>query len=218
MFARRSIFVRRASGVWLACVLACACTRGAPQSTPPTSGATETPAPSPAPAPEPQPVATPAPAPRPAPELLVDASGKQAHYFLELPLRFDDLVLEGPLMLREMAYTFVDGGQFEIFVKPATLPVSAPGCEEAIIVRMPWTNPDLPDAAAAVEVKRKLFIRLDELARERTDEVKVVLQLDPHVEATGMDPKQVSLTRCEIFFRHAPETFAYVDHLGARAP
>lgn len=242
MFARRSIFaqradagvqhadagVRRASAAmrittapfWLMCMLAAACTSGAPASNPPASANAEAPAPSPEPAPTPEPTAEaePTPAPRTAPELHVDASGKKPHYFFELPLRHDDLVLEGPLLLREMAYTFVDGGQFEIFVKPSAIPAAAPGCDDGVIVRMPWTHPDLPGAAAAVEVKRKLFLRIDELARERTDEVKLVVQLDPHVEATGMDPKQVSLTRCEIFFRHVPETFAYVDHLGSRSP
>ena len=119
----------------------------------------------------------------------------------------------GPLLEREMAYTFVDGGQFEIYIEPSVIPVRNPGCE-AIIVRMPWTNPELRDAAAAVEVKRELFSRVDDLVHDRSTELTVVVQLDPYVEATKGNPKDVSLTRCEVFFRYVPETFAYVDHLG----
>jgi hypothetical protein len=229
MFARRSPSVRRASAgragagraewrerqpLWLSCLLASACSGTTPATQPPT--AAPVPAPSPTPAPEPASEAgsTPAPPPRPAPALHIDTSdAKATHYLLELPLRLEDLVLAGPLMQREMAYTFVDGGQFELYVKPSVIPARNPGCE-AIIVRMPWTNPELRDAAAAVEVKQKLFSRVVDLVQGRITEVPIVVQLDPYVEAAGSDRKDVSLTRCEVFFRHAPETFAYVDHLG----
>lgn len=156
---------------------------------------------------------TPAPDPRPTPAVIVDTSGKTTRYLVEVPLRFEDLVVDGELMQREMAYTFVDGGQFEIYVKPSAIPVPSPGCTEAIIVRMPWSPPDAPWATAAVEAKRELWKRIDALVQRRAGEVTVAIQLDPYVEVAPDDPTKVSLTRCNVFFRHAGEAYAYVDHV-----
>lgn len=223
MFARRSTFVESASARVAsasvrvasasACVLASACASTTPASRPPTAEPAGAPAPSRVP--DPDPGAAFEPAPRPAPELHVDTSGKAPHYIFELALRREELVLTGPLLQREMAYAFVDGGQFEIYVTPATIPANAPDCD-AIIVRMPWTNPELPEAAADVERKRALFSRVDDLVHERSTEATAVVQLDPHVEPAKEGPHELSLTRCEAFFRHDPETYAYVDHLGPR--
>jgi hypothetical protein len=206
-----------------ACLLVGACATKTPATQPPTAASTEQPGPAPQPEPEPQPATAttePAPAldPRPTPAVIVDTSGKTTHYLVELPLRFEDLVVEGELMQREMAYAFVDGGQFEIYVKPSVIPVPSPGCAEAIIVRMPWTPPDAPWATAAVEDKRALWKRIDALVQRRTGEVTVAIQLDPYVEAAADDPAKVSLTRCNVFFRHAGEAYAYVDHVGPVGP
>jgi hypothetical protein len=196
---------------WLSWVLVGACASQAPPAPPPTLAGTEPPAPAPTPPPEP-PTATPAPAPRPP--VIIDRSGKATHYLVELPLRLQDLVVDGELMQREMAYTFVDGGQFEIYVRPAVIPVPSPGCAEAVIVRMPWSPPDAPWAAAAVEAKRALWKRIDALVQRGTGEVTVAIQLDPYVEVATDDPATISLTRCTVFFRHAGEAYAYVDHVG----
>jgi len=216
MFEARSTSERRAraSGRGAAWLLAAACSSATPATSPPstTPAPTDAGVPTPEPVPAPEPELAAEPAPRPTPKLHLDTSDETTRYYLELPLRMQDLVLAGPLMQREMAYTFVDGGQFEIYVKPAVLPVGSPGCD-ALIIRMPWTKPELPGAAAAVEVKRKLFAQLEDLTHGRSPEVTVVVELGPHVEVAKDDPKQVSLTRCELFFRYAHETYAYVDHV-----
>lgn len=221
------MFVRRSTSAWSArrrargltgavCLLAGACTSATPATHPPAlAPVAGEPSPSPSPTPPQEPGAepTPAPPPRPTPTIHRDTSGKQASYVVELSLRREDLVLTGPLMQREMAYTFVDGGQFELYVEPSVIPVPNPGCE-AIIVRMPWTNPEAPTATAAVAGKQQLFSRLEDLTHDRSAELTVVVQLDPYITVAEGDPSRVSLTQCNVFFRHAGETYAYVDHVG----
>ena len=220
MFAARSSSGRRASAIvrghagaaWL---LVAACSSGTPATSPPSVS----PAPADADEPTREPASTPEPEPeaalppRPTPELHLYTSGGKPQYVLELALRPEDFVRAGPLMQREMAYTFVDGGQFEIYVVPSVIPVASPGCD-ALIIRMPWTNPELPKAAAAVEAKRALFSRVEDLLHGRSKEAIAIVELGPHVEVANDDPEQVSLTRCELFFRYAPDTYAYVDHPG----
>lgn len=221
MFARRSPSAwsarRRARAwAWAGCLLAGACTSATPSTHPPTLAPhAGEPAPSPSPTPQQEPAAepVPAPAPRPTPTVHRDTSSKRASYLVELSLRMEDLVLTGPLMQREMAYTFVDGGQFELYVKPSVIPVPNPGCE-ALIVRMPWTNPEAPAAATAVAGKQQLFARVEDLTHGRSAEVTVVVQLGPYIEVAESDPSRVSLTQCNVFFRHAGEAYAYVDHVG----
>lgn len=149
-----------------------------------------------------------------APVVQLDTSGSKTHYLVELSLSREDLVTEGPLAEREMAYTLVDGGQFEIYVRPEVIPVPNPGCAQAIIVRMPWTNPDAPQATEAVEAKRKLFLRVDDLLTHGTGELRVAVQLDPYVAVADDDAAKVSLTQCTVFFRYATEAYAYIDHTG----
>ncbi|MCA9709457.1 MAG: hypothetical protein KDK70_26690 [Myxococcales bacterium] len=152
--------------------------------------------------------------PEPGPELHLLQSGDKTYYHLELELKADDLVVSGPLMSRDMAFTFSDGGQFEIYLRPETIPVPSPDCSGALILRMPWTNPEVEGAEAAVEAKRTLFSELVELREGRRETQRVVVELNPYIEVAHDDPRSVSLTQCNLFFRHAHATYAYVDHLG----
>jgi len=166
--------------------------------------------------------ATPAEAASPsrasAPEIHVNTSGDQTYHHLQLDVRAGDLVTSGPLMDREMAYAFTSGGQFEIYLQPAAIGVPSPDCTGGIIVRMPWTNPELPDAEPTVKTKRALFDALVEVREGRRDAQPVVLELEPYVEVAHDDPRDVSLTQCNVFFRYAHASYAYVDHVGPLAP
>lgn len=115
-------------------------------------------------------------------------------------------------MARDLAYRFSDGGQFEIFVRPQTIPVSNPGCKNGIVIRMPWTNPNAEHASLAVEGKRAIFSRLEDLRAGQRSSQEVIIELNPYVAGTPSDPTKVSLTQCNVFFRHAQE--AYVDRLS----
>jgi len=157
----------------------------------------------------------PAPAapPRPVPELRSVPSGDQTAYRLALDLRPDDLLEPAAMMERELAYRYSDGGQFEIYVPATLLPVSSPGCESGVIVRMPWTNPKARGAEAAMEGKRALFVALEELRARSTAEHRVFLELNPYVEGAPDEPGGLSLTRCTVFFRHEGEAELYVESL-----
>lgn len=170
-------------------------------------------APEPAPAPEAEPAPPP---PRAVPELRSESSGAETTYRLALDLRPDDLLEPAPMMERELAYQYSDGGQFEIYVPASLLPVSSPGCESGLIVRMPWTNPKARGAEAAMEGKRVLFVALEELRARNTAEHRVFLELNPYVEGAPDEPGGLSLTRCTVFFRHAGEAEVYVDSLEPR--
>ncbi len=170
-------------------------------------------APTPSPA---QDVAPAPPPPRPVPEIRSESvKGKTTHR-LALDLRPDDLLEPAAIMERELAYHYSDGGQFEIYVPASLLPVSAPGCESGVIVRMPWTNPEARGAEAAMEGKRTLFVALEELRARNTAEHRVFLELGPYVEGEPDEPGGLSLTRCTVFFRHEGEAEVYVDSLEPR--
>ena len=108
------------------------------------------------------------------------------------------------------------GGQFEVRLRPEHFPVPAPNCRGLLILRMPWTPPDLPDAGGKVEVKRKLLEQILALEARTGASVTVVVELNPYVEVIDPDPLRLRLTRCNIFFRNAAG--AYVDHIGPLRP
>lgn len=144
-------------------------------------------------------------------EIIANQTGDQAYHHVTLDLGTADLVLESGLMDRDLAYTIVNGGQFEIYVRPDLLPIEAPGCEAAIIVRMPWTNPELPDADAAVADKAALLARFEALRGGQSESVRSTLELDPYLTFDASGQPQ-TLTQCTVFFRHAAGH--YVNHNG----
>jgi len=105
-----------------------------------------------------------------------------------------------------------DGGQFELRLRPERFPVPAPRCRGTLILRMPWTAPDTPDAAAKIAAKERLLERLLALAQAPEDVVAVVLELNPYVEVVSRAPLRLRLTQCNVFFRQAAG--GYVDRTG----
>jgi hypothetical protein len=102
------------------------------------------------------------------------------------------------------------GGQFEIRLRPESFPIAAPKCRTSLILRMPWTAPETPDAEEKIEAKRALLKRILALQKDSHETVPVVIELNPYVEVTNRKPLQLRLTQCNIFFRQA--FGAYVDH------
>lgn len=151
--------------------------------------------------------------PETAPRVHVERGGDEPLVYVELTIHPGDLVTTGPSMERDLAHAFSDGGQFEIFVRPQLLPVETPECPDGLIVRMPWTNPELAEAETAVERKRDLFSRLMEVHEGRRSSARVVLELDPYVTVSTDEPPRIALSRCTVFFRYEPGTYAYIDHL-----
>ena len=104
------------------------------------------------------------------------------------------------------------GGQFELRLRPERFPVPAPRCRGTLILRMPWTPPDAPNAAAKITAKEQLLARIRALAEGPGDVVTVVLELNPYVEVVSRAPLRLRLTQCNVFFRQAGG--GYVDHTG----
>lgn len=121
------------------------------------------------------------------------------------------------LTLKAAAIDFVatdravsSGGQFNIRLRPEYFPVSAPACRGALILRMPWTDPSVPDAKRKILAKQNLLKHILALQGRRDETLSVVVELNPYVEVVNREPLKVRLTRCNVFFRQA--FGAYVDH------
>ena len=50
------------------------------------------------------------------------------------------------------------GGQFELRLHRERFPVPAPHCRGTVILRMPWTPPDTPDAAAKMPPRKHYWL------------------------------------------------------------
>ena len=104
------------------------------------------------------------------------------------------------------------GGLFELRLHRERFPVPAPHCRGPLILRMPWTPPDAPAAAAKIAAKEHLLSRIRALADAPADVVTVVVELNPYVEVVSRAPLRLQLTQCNVFFRQAAG--GYVDHTG----
>ena len=145
-------------------------------------------------------------------QIQAHSAGGKTYFHLELELHAHDLITSGPVMERELAYHLTDGGQFEIYIQPELIPASKPDCQQGIIVRMPWTNPKSPNADIAVKKKKLLYTQIMQLRANNSIIQKVVVELNPYISINSDNPKNISLTQCNVFFRHARGE--YIDKLG----
>ena len=118
-----------------------------------------------------------------------------------------------PRYSEDNAYTFSRGGQFEVFVRRKDFPVPAPHTDrEFLILRMPRTSPDHTHAAEYIAKKRKLFEQIRKMKTDGTDNVEVIVELNPYITVLERDPLTVELSGRNIFFRQAHGQ--YIDHVG----
>ncbi len=113
-------------------------------------------------------------------------------------------------------YQFAEGGQFEVFVRNSMFPVPASYTDaELLILRMPWTNPDLPGADQYITEKRALFERIRNMKESGTGTVDVVIEFDPgdrFVKVLSTNPPKLEVLGRNIFFRQAYGR--YISHVG----
>lgn len=122
----------------------------------------------------------------------------KGHYLMCYELSTDNV------RLRKTA-KFSSGGQFEVLIPKEKFPVTAPKCRRDLILRMPWTDPGLENAAAKVAQKRVLHDAIVALAPRggqagSGQPVDVTIDLAPYVRVVTEDPLKVELTGCNIFF------------------
>jgi hypothetical protein len=134
---------------------------------------------------------------RAEPEITV-SSGRYASYY---QMRFD---LTAPAIdLDKSDKTASSGGQFALRLKPEYFPIQAPHCRGTLILRMPWTAPDVAQAGAKITAKKALLARVWALERNPSLRIPVELELNPYVEVISQSPLRLRLTECNVFFRQA---------------
>ena len=149
------------------------------------------------------------------------APGKLCNYYhLRFQLTPDNCELSIPNEQRlpkyskSNIYKFDQGGQFEVFIHASAFPVHAEtpmNKPEYMILRMPWTNPDEPDARQKIAEKRILFDRIQTMKTEGKGNVEVIIQLD-HAEVLTKQPLTVKMTGINVFFRQADGR--YINDVG----
>lgn len=144
------------------------------------------------------------------PPIVVQQGRYAPYYHLPIGLTAADLDLDASDRRAR------SGGQFELRMHRERFPVAAPHCRGTIILRMPWTAPDTPDAADKIAAKQALLARIRALAKAPGDVVPVVLELNPYVEVVSRAPLRLQLTQCNVFFRQAYG--GYVDHTRPISP
>jgi hypothetical protein len=95
---------------------------------------------------------------------------------------------------------FVDGGQFEILLRPSSVPVQAPMCHGSIIARMPWSNPRQPGTGPAIAAKKQLFDKFEALQAGRITSVDVTVDAAPYGKQISASPRVIRLSECNVFF------------------
>lgn len=124
-------------------------------------------------------------------------NGKEYHHVL-LTLTEQDLLPNPEGRSEDLAYTLADGGMFEIYIPSNRLSdVASPDCD-ALIVRMPWTSPDLDPEFIAE--KAQLLEDINNVRDGRTDTVTIAVELDPYLDTSD---NTFTLTQCNVFFRTA---------------
>ena len=109
-------------------------------------------------------------------------------------------------------FMFTSWGQFQIFIPKEMFPIEAPNCKQYIILRMPWTNPSVPESDGYIVEKQSLFQQIRRLKTGKNVTTDVIIELNPYVAVKNKDPLKVELTGCNVFFRHAHGR--YIDYLG----
>lgn len=141
------------------------------------------------------------------------------YYHMSYSLTPENCELEIPLSERTPKYaetneyTFSESGQFEVFIRKTHFPVPSPNLKgEFIILRMPWTDPDDPDANKKIAKKRHIFDSIKQMKTLGKGSIELILELNPYVKVLQGDPLKLELSGRNIFFRHSHGS--YVDYLG----
>lgn len=94
-----------------------------------------------------------------------------------------------------------NGGQFQLLIKKEKFPVIAPNCKSDLILRMPWTDPDLANSQKFIKEKNSVYSSIQNLLKSTQNEsVDVYIELNPYVK---FKDNKFNLTQCNIFFRQS---------------
>jgi hypothetical protein len=132
--------------------------------------------------------------------------GKE-YYHLEYALKKENIVSLDALTDAQLK---INGGQFEVKINKSVFPIDAPNCKSSIILRMPWTNPELANYEVLIDEKLSAYNEIKKVINSsEADLVVVVVELNPYVRLKN---NKLELTQCNVFFRHA--NGRYIPHTG----
>lgn len=132
----------------------------------------------------------------------------KSYYHLNYSLSKDNIYLLDRLSQSQFHQS---GGQFEIILVKEGFPVAAPNCKSNIILRMPWTNPNIKHSVELIDDKYRLYKKISQVVDEKSNaEIPVILELNPYIKLSN---DKVQLTNCNVFFRHSKG--AYVSKINA---
>ncbi len=110
-------------------------------------------------------------------------------------------------------YELSEGGQFEVFIRKQAFPIPAPHTDsDYLILRMPYTNPNLPEANRHIATKRALFNQIQAMKSKGQGSVEVTIELNPYVTVLKHEPLTLELSGRNVFFRQA--LGQYIDYVG----
>ena len=132
------------------------------------------------------------------------------YYHIRFSLTPDNTVLTVPLSERKPRhsdnndYIFAEGGQYEVFVENKKFPFPNPLLErKCLILRMPWTNPDMENASQYIAEKYELFTKIKEMKETQSGSVEVTIELNSYMNVLSKNPLEIELSGRNIFFRQA---------------
>ena len=99
-------------------------------------------------------------------------------------------------------------GQFEVLIPKAFFPIKAPNCKKNIILRMPDTF--ATKGEEAYQERISLFDKIQEVKTGNIKSLKVVIELNPYIERLNIQPLEIQLQYCNVFFRTAFDH--YINH------
>ena len=134
---------------------------------------------------------------------------KQNYYHMEYVLTADNFIM--PTSKSELTLVN-EGGHFTIYIKKEDFPIIAPNCDENIELDMPWTKSTRISALEKINKKAALYQSLRDVMNGVKKEQKVVIELNPNITVKNNEPLDIELTKCNVFFRTARDS--YVDYIG----
>lgn len=90
-------------------------------------------------------------------------------------------------------------GQFQVLIPKRLFPIAAPNCRKNVILRMPGTGPQAPNAKPTLDAKWELFQSIHAVLAGNASEVKVQIDSGPYMTRDKRGDR--TLEWCNAFIR-----------------
>lgn len=142
-----------------------------------------------------------------SPSVVTSITNNNAYYHLKYSLTKEKITYIDSFTSEQF---IINGGQFEIRLKKSEFPISASNCKSDLILRMPWTNPEIVNSHIFIAEKYKIYNDIQNLTRSsQPNAVDIYVELNPYVE---FKKGEFNLTQCNIYFRQSKGQ--YISKIG----